>query len=158
MTHYETLSVPRTAQAREIRKAYLALAQVHHPDRGGSEKRMREINEAFSTLYDPDRRKEYDAILARYGKAGPAEYAKKRYEEHMGTWSEKAKPAVPSKPEKPKYRAHYDTKEVDFIYVDGPRTIYHGKPSRQKNQTTRSRGKHSTVHMGGQDKKVREPK
>lgn len=59
-----------TADAAEIRAAYVALARVHHPDRlGGREPgererataRMARVNAAWTLLSDPTRRAAYDA-------------------------------------------------------------------------------------------------
>lgn len=59
--HYEVLGVAPDAAASEVRKAYLALARIHHPDRsGGDPGRMRAVNEAWSVLGDPARRRQYD--------------------------------------------------------------------------------------------------
>ncbi|NEX94878.1 DnaJ domain-containing protein, partial [Caulobacter sp. 17J65-9] len=62
---YAVLGLPRNADAAQIRAAYLALAQQHHPDRqaGGaeaSEDRIKEINAAFAVLGDPRKRAAYD--------------------------------------------------------------------------------------------------
>jgi hypothetical protein len=69
---YDVLGVRRDASAAEVRRAYLALARRHHPDRaGGSHERMRALNEAWETLGDPERRRRYDRSLAA-PPAGPA--------------------------------------------------------------------------------------
>ena len=66
MTHYEVLGVAPTAPISEVRRAYVALARQHHPDRaGGSADSMRAVNDAWSTLRDPDRRAAYDLSLGR---------------------------------------------------------------------------------------------
>ncbi len=60
---YSTLGVPRTASPGEIRAAYRRLARLYHPDlNSGSEAeaRMQQINDAYATLSDPDRRRQYD--------------------------------------------------------------------------------------------------
>jgi hypothetical protein len=63
--HYEVLGVQRDATAAEVRRAYLALARRHHPDReGGSADRMRALNEAWATLGDPEQRRVYDRSLS----------------------------------------------------------------------------------------------
>ncbi len=65
MGHYDVLGVARDASPDEVRRAYLALAREHHPDRlGGSHDRMRAVNEAWATLSDPERRRTYDRSLA----------------------------------------------------------------------------------------------
>jgi DnaJ-class molecular chaperone len=63
--YYAILGVLPTAEDAVIRAAYRALAQLYHPDRfsGTSEeahRRMSEINEAYSILSDPEKRKKYD--------------------------------------------------------------------------------------------------
>lgn len=75
--HYDVLGVSTTATAEEIRAAYLALARRHHPDRLGdaspadraqSAARMARINEAWSVLSDPTRRRVYDVGRAATGR------------------------------------------------------------------------------------------
>lgn len=69
---YDTLGVAETASEKEIKEAFKNLAKKHHPDRGGDEKKFKEINEAYDTLKNPEKRQEYDAIR-RYGqRAGGA--------------------------------------------------------------------------------------
>lgn len=60
---YEVLGVKRDASDAEIKKAFRKLAQKHHPDAGGDEKIFKEISEAYETLSNPQKRKEYDQIL-----------------------------------------------------------------------------------------------
>ncbi len=71
-THYQVLGVPRSASTQEIRTSYRQLAYLLHPDRqgGGSpaeqrlaERRMREVNAAWTTLSDPAKRRDYDRTL-----------------------------------------------------------------------------------------------
>lgn len=53
---YQTLGVNREATADEIKRAYRKLASQHHPDRGGDTQRFQEIQVAYDTLTDPQRR------------------------------------------------------------------------------------------------------
>lgn len=60
MDYYSTLGVSRNASQEEIKKAYRGLAMKHHPDRGGDEKKFKEIEEAYRTLSDPQKKQVYD--------------------------------------------------------------------------------------------------
>ena len=70
-SHYSTLGVGKSASADEIKSAYRKLALKHHPDRGGSEKDFKAVNEAFSVLSDPSRRRQYD-MQQTFGGGGPS--------------------------------------------------------------------------------------
>lgn len=58
--YYQTLGVARNATDEEIKKAFRKLAMKHHPDRGGDERKFKEINEAYDILGDPAKRQQYD--------------------------------------------------------------------------------------------------
>jgi curved DNA-binding protein len=57
---YQILGVNKDATAEEIKKAYRKLASQHHPDKGGSKERFQEIQSAYDTLSDPNKRAQYD--------------------------------------------------------------------------------------------------
>lgn len=61
MDYYATLGLKRGASEEEIKKAYRSLAMKHHPDRGGDEKKFKEISQAYEFLSDPDKRRMIDA-------------------------------------------------------------------------------------------------
>ena len=66
---YNTLGVAETASEKEIKNAFKALAKKHHPDQGGDENKFKEINEAYDTLKNSEKRQEYDA-MRKYGTRG----------------------------------------------------------------------------------------
>lgn len=60
MDYYSTLGLNRGASDDDIKKAYRKLAMKHHPDRGGDEKKFKEISTAYDTLSDPEKRRIVD--------------------------------------------------------------------------------------------------
>jgi curved DNA-binding protein len=83
--YYETLGVPKTSSADEIRKAFRKLARQHHPDmvkaaeKKAAEEKFKVINEAYEVLGDPEKRKKYDQLGADWNQPGggqqPPEWA-----------------------------------------------------------------------------------
>ena len=68
--YYEVLSVEKSANIDEIKRAYKKLAAKFHPDRNPGDEAavesFKEATEAFDVLYNPDKRARYD----RFGHAG----------------------------------------------------------------------------------------
>jgi curved DNA-binding protein len=68
--YYETLGVSKTATADEIRSAYRKLARKYHPDvakdKKEGEEKIKEINEAYEVLSDPEKRTKYDRLGAAW--------------------------------------------------------------------------------------------
>ncbi|WP_311406037.1 DnaJ C-terminal domain-containing protein [Lancefieldella rimae] len=62
-TFYDVLGVKRDASKSDIQKAFRKLAAKYHPDAGGDENKFKEISEAYNTLSDESKRKEYDQML-----------------------------------------------------------------------------------------------
>lgn len=64
--YYKVLGVDKNASKDEIKKAYRTLVRTKHPDKGGSEEEFQEIQLAYDTLSDENKRKVYD----EYGEEG----------------------------------------------------------------------------------------
>ena len=68
--YYEVLGIKKGASEDEIKKAYRRLAKKYHPDLNPGDKKaeanFKEVNEAYETLSNPDKRARYD----QYGHAG----------------------------------------------------------------------------------------
>ena len=69
--YYEILGIERGATEAEVKKAYRKLARQHHPDRNpgdkGAEAKFKEVQEAYDTLRNKEKRAQYD----QFGHAGP---------------------------------------------------------------------------------------
>ncbi len=71
---YKVLGVGKNASDDEIKKAYRKLARQYHPDRNpddaAAEDKFKEVQGAYDTLSDPEKRKQYDAGAAFGGFGG----------------------------------------------------------------------------------------
>jgi len=65
--YYELLGVERSASQDEIKKAFRKKAQQYHPDKqDGDESKFKQVNEAYTTLSNEQKRAQYD----QFGSAG----------------------------------------------------------------------------------------
>lgn len=71
---YDTLGVDKWASAEEIKKAYRKQAMKYHPDKNAgnasAEKKFKDVNEAYQTLSDSGKRKQYDTFGSTSWAAG----------------------------------------------------------------------------------------
>ncbi|MCG9894248.1 MAG: DnaJ domain-containing protein [Fimbriimonadaceae bacterium] len=106
-SHYEVLKVRVKATEGEIRAAYLALAKQLHPDVNSGPDAASEflaVKEAYETLSDPDRRRNYDAVLeysariARQQEEAAARAAQAEFFRTQAPPREKTPPPEPDSP------------------------------------------------------------
>ncbi len=69
--YYDVLGVAKSADDKQIKKAYKRLAMKHHPDRNtdnkaSAEEKFKEIQKAYGVLSEPQKRQAYD----QFGHAG----------------------------------------------------------------------------------------
>ncbi|HLO50147.1 MAG TPA: J domain-containing protein [Kamptonema sp.] len=67
-TYYALLGVQPSASDREIRRSYRELSKLYHPDttnlpRGIAIAKFQQLNEAYATLSNPERRLAYDRFI-----------------------------------------------------------------------------------------------
>ena len=64
--YYKTLGVDEKATEDELKKSYRKLSMLHHPDKNGntdeSKQKFQELNNAYETLSDPNKRRMYDMM------------------------------------------------------------------------------------------------
>lgn len=64
--YYNLLGISRNANQDEIKRAYRKLASQHHPDRGGDTKKFQEIQVAYDTLSNPEKKEAYDNPMPNF--------------------------------------------------------------------------------------------
>lgn len=68
--YYKILGVSKSADEKEIKKAFRTLAQKYHPDKNpndpSAEQRFKEINEAYTVLSDKEKRSHYDRFGSQW--------------------------------------------------------------------------------------------
>ena len=84
MDYYSTLGLKRGASDADIKKAYRSMAMKHHPDRGGDEKKFKEISQAYDFLSDPEKRRMIDAGMDPNQQGGFRQQGSP-FEFHFGT-------------------------------------------------------------------------
>ncbi|HVP11769.1 MAG TPA: J domain-containing protein [Phycisphaerae bacterium] len=85
--YYDVLGISKSATEAEIKRAYRRLAKEYHPDRNkgnpDAEAKFKEVQEAYDTLSDKEKRAQYD----QFGHAGPGGGFRQTNDGTTWTWS-----------------------------------------------------------------------
>lgn len=72
--YYKILGIDEKATEDEIKKAYRKMSMMHHPDKNGnteeSKQKFQELNNAYATLSDTNKRRTYDMMRKSGGGGG----------------------------------------------------------------------------------------
>lgn len=69
--YYQILGIDRSASDDDIKRAYRKMASKHHPDKGGDKVAFQDVQEAYDTLSDPNKRQFYDNPGIKINVGGP---------------------------------------------------------------------------------------
>lgn len=75
--YYSILGIEKDATPKRIKEAYRKLALTYHPDRNrapSASAMMKEINEAYAVLSDPQKRSQYDTFQQQYGSSAYGQF------------------------------------------------------------------------------------
>lgn len=82
--YYHVLDINEHATQQEIKNTFRKLALLYHPDRNKDDpaaaNKMKEINESYAVLSDPEKRRQYDMLRQSYGSSA--------YDQFRQTYSE----------------------------------------------------------------------
>ncbi len=68
--YYKILGITKDASSEEIRKSYLSLSRVYHPDKGGNKEKFQKLVEAYEILGDPAQKETYDHVSRLFSTEG----------------------------------------------------------------------------------------
>jgi DnaJ-class molecular chaperone len=85
MDYYATLGIQRNASDAEIKKAYRSMAMKYHPDRGGDEKKFKEISQAYEYLSDPQKKQIIDLGGDPNAQQGAGGFGQSPFEFHFNS-------------------------------------------------------------------------
>ena len=72
--YYRILGIEKDATHQQVKETYRRLAFEFHPDRNKGDlnavEKMKELNEAYAVLSDPEKRNRYDSMNQQYGYDG----------------------------------------------------------------------------------------
>ncbi|XP_023726618.1 dnaJ-like protein 60 isoform X2 [Cryptotermes secundus] len=129
-THYETLKLPRNCTTKDVRDSFIRLSKQCHPDKNQSDPttthtQFVKINEAYSVLSHPDRRRTYDLTLTPEGG-----YSQRHENTHFDMYTTTSqKGGVWKDPSFWEYREesrHDSGKDRDYYGIKGLKRVHNG--------------------------------
>ena len=116
--YYQLLGIKSKADSEEIKQAYRNKLKEWHPDKNAerikeAEEKTKILNQAYHTLNDPERRKQYDRML-RFTKG--KDFGKILNEKEFWEKVEKASPALK--------RILQDLKDLYSLFIDSIKGKY----------------------------------
>ena len=66
MNYYQILNISNTASQEQVKKAYLDKAKECHADHGGNDEQFKIVCEAYETLKDEEKRRNYDKSIPSF--------------------------------------------------------------------------------------------
>ncbi|ORY79399.1 hypothetical protein BCR37DRAFT_394135 [Protomyces lactucae-debilis] len=127
-THYETLSMPRSATSKEIKARFYELSKKHHPDVSPeSAKLFTDINTAYGVLKSERSRRDYDRTLP--AERGPLGQTASGFRMGSGLSRRKTRPmgTPPSSPYESPAASPYDTSNRAAGFGFGTRPMAEGQ-------------------------------
>lgn len=122
-SYYEILGVPETATSDEIKKSFRRLVrQFHpdvHPDKKLAQKAFVQINEAYQTLNNADKRRSYDALLASKRQRPKASSAGTHQTERPGAASSSRRQSGQSAPPEPNAASADLIRQAELAFIKG---------------------------------------
>jgi molecular chaperone DnaJ len=131
--YYEILGITKSASQDEIKKAFHKLAHKYHPDKGGDEKKFKEINEAYQVLSDQQKRAQYDQFGRVFEQGQPG--GGNPFEGQGFNWSWGNRPQGED-------GAEFDFENIGDIFEE-----FFGGQSRRQNKKDSKRGKDIQVDI-----------
>lgn len=84
--YYEILGVSKDADAPQIKAAFRNRALKFHPDRNMENpeavRKMKQLNEAYAVLSNPEKRQAYDTLRQQYGRRQAYSHFRQSYSDH----------------------------------------------------------------------------
>jgi len=90
--YYKVLEIEPGTEADKLKAAYRDLAFQYHPDRNkgnpAAAEKMKQVNEAYAVLSDPEKSRAYDALRDQYGNAAHDHFRKSYTDQDIFTGSD----------------------------------------------------------------------